>query len=234
MPYRLIPANSPALAISWNVIRHEETTRSLAATWTTAEIPSPAGYRTHWAQSILSSINACTSVSISGCGIRFFCLGKLPEGLNKVVGHGPEDITIEAMTSIIKTKPNIRDKIAKGEPAWNCLEIYESGPRHLTITGEWLPGYPEDLPNRTSELLQVINPFLEKETPKETPRPIPVQTESSSTEDRGDKLPFLSILQIIDVSEFANEGDELVGPHPVFGSSTGSNLKVNISKNAWY
>jgi primase-polymerase (primpol)-like protein len=33
------------------------------------------GWVSPWAESILSTINACTSVSISGCGFRFFCLG---------------------------------------------------------------------------------------------------------------------------------------------------------------
>jgi hypothetical protein len=44
----------------------------------------------------------------------------------------------------------------------------------------------------------------------------------------------LNIKEVIDLSGFTSEGDELVGPHPIFGSSTGCNLKVNLSKNAWY
>ncbi len=190
------------------------------------------GWVSPWAESVLRTINACTSVSISGCGFRFFCLGKLPEGLNKVVGHGPEDLSNDAIINIIKKKPENKDRLAKGEPIWNALEIYESGPRYLAITGEWLPGYPEDLPNRTSQIRGVIAPFLNKEITEPEPQKTANKTEPSTGRD--DKLPFLSIVQVIDTSDFADEGDELVGPHPIFGSSTGSNLKVNLSKNEWH
>ena len=192
------------------------------------------GWVSPWAQTILSTLNACTGISLSGCGFIFFFLGKLPDAINKIVGHGPEDLTAEAKINILDRKPDIKDKLAAGKPTWNGLEIYESGPRHLTITGEWLPGYPEDLPRRTSEIEEVIAPFLKPENPKEAPKKTPDPTEPPAPEDQGDKLPFLSILQVINTSGFTKEGDELVGPHPIFGSSTGSNLKVNISKNAWY
>jgi hypothetical protein len=191
------------------------------------------GWVSPWAQSILSTISACTSISISGCGFIFFCLGKLPDTINKVVGHGPEDLTAEAKINILDKKPKIKDRLAAGESAWNEVQIYEHGPRYLTITGEWLPGYPEDLPNRTSELQKVIAPFLQEETPEEAPKKITVPTEPSAPEDPRNMLPFLSILQVINTLGFAKEGDELVGSHPIFVSSDGNYLRVNLSKNSW-
>src|SRR5271157_6266421 len=47
------------------------------------------------------------------------------------------------------------------------------------------------------------------------------------------RLPPLDVLDVIDTSGFTREGDELVGPDPLIGSVSGTNLKVNPSKNTW-
>ena len=113
-----------------------------------------------WAQAFLASINTTSSVSISGTGIRFFCLGKLPAGLDSITGFGPQnDLTAAAKDNITRAKASIKDKLADGKPIWNGLEIYENG-RHLTVTGEWLIDYPAELEDRTKELNRLIAPFL--------------------------------------------------------------------------
>ena len=45
-----------------------------------------------WALNILEA-EYFSAPSFSGCGYRFFCFGKLPDGLNEVMGHGPDDFS---------------------------------------------------------------------------------------------------------------------------------------------
>ena len=179
-----------------------------------------------WAQAVLASLNTASSVSISGTGFRFFCLGKLPEGLDKITGFGPQnDLSETAKANIIRTKERIKDKLVDNKPTWNGLEIYENG-RHLTVTGEWLSEYPAELEERTEELSRLIAPFLEeKKAPLAKREPLKAR--------KGHSLPHLNIKDVIDTTGFIQSGNELVGPHPVFGSTTGTNLKVNIIDNVW-
>jgi hypothetical protein len=51
---------------------------------------------------------------------------------------------------------------------------------------------------------------------------------------RGDELPFLSILQVIDTSGFAKEGDKLVGIHPILEDQASSYLEVDLASNSWH
>lgn len=175
-----------------------------------------------WAQSILDKLNCPTSISISGTGFRFFCKGKLPNGANKVIGNGPDDLTDTMKAHIATAKPSIMDR-SSDQPVFNGIEIYEHGPRHLTITGEWLPEYPCELENKTPLLCELAALFPEEKKAK----PLPNKAKDSS------KLPYLDIQRVINTSGFVREGDELVGPHPIFGSSTGKNLKVNPDRNVW-
>jgi len=186
-----------------------------------------SGWVSPWADSILKSLNAVAGISISGCGFRFFCLGKLPNGLNKITGIGPDldpndPIQLTAIKNIAHAKPDIKDKIVDLQPAFNGLEIYEGGPRHLTVTGQWLSEYPEELENRTMQLKEIVEPFLEQKKLIKNKTP------------KGTTLPALDILKVIDTSGFQKVGQELVGSHPIFGSSTGTNLNVNPSSNVWY
>lgn len=189
------------------------------------------GEGSEWAIKILKDLNACSAPSISGCGYRFFCLGKLPDGTNEVQGHGADDLPSEMKEHILAAKPKAREKLEKYGPAevWNGMEIYEDGPKHLTITGEWLPEYPVDLEVRQKELEAIIAPYL-KDVPASSPPPrSPLPTKKTS----GAKFPTLDIRDVIDMSGFVESGGELVGTHPSIGSVTGANLKVNVSENSW-
>ena len=186
------------------------------------------GWTSPWSSSILDKLNTYVEVSPSGCGYRFFCYGKLPDGLNDVMGHGPDDLTEEARSHIIEAKPEIAKKLEKGEPAFNGLEIYEDGPKHLSITGQRLDQYPSELQHRRDEILDVIAPYLKQSTNAKAKG-----NNGDSKTQTGNKLPYLDILRVIDTSEFRLEGNELVGPDPIIGSTTGSNLKVNPSENVF-
>ncbi len=184
------------------------------------------GEISEWAQDVLASLNTASSVSISGTGFRFFCLGKLPEGLDSIAGFGPQnDLSDAAKANIILAKERIKGKLVDNKPTWNGLEIYENG-RHLTVTGEWLKEFPAELEERTEELSRLVAPFLEeKKAPLAGREPLKAR--------KGHSLPHLNIKDVIDTTGFIQSGNELVGPHPVFGSTTGTNLKVNIIDNVW-
>ena len=179
------------------------------------------GEASPWAKVILKRLSTYTEVSPSGCGFRFFCLGKLPEGVDNATGYGSDDLTDEMKAHIIEAKPATREKLATDQPAWNGFEIYEDGPRHLTVTGRRVDEYPADLEYRKDEVLEVIKPF------KKGKRPVHRDPDLTSG---GRRLPPLNILDVIDTTGFRREGDELVGPHPTLGSTTGKNLKVNPEK----
>lgn len=182
------------------------------------------GQTSPWAIELLNSLKSPVSISISGTGLRFFCLGKLPDD-KKVFFNGPDDLTPEVREHILAVKPDLKDKLAKGEPAWNGVEIYADGPRHLTVTGEWLPDYPSECEDRTEELESIIRPVLEKKKLLSTVKiNIPKKRE----------LPELDICSVIDTNGFKRIGKELVGAHPVFGSTNNDNLKVNTSSGVWH
>jgi P4 family phage/plasmid primase-like protien len=170
--------------------------------------------------------------SFSGCGYRFFCLGKLPDGINEVAGHGPDDLSEEMKEHILTAKPSARSKLEKYGPSevWNGFEIYEDGPKHLTITGRWLPEYPAEPQYRGEELLAAIAPYLKEAPPTTSPPP---RASPTARKTSGAKFPQLNILDVIDTSGFSDSGSELVGTHPGIGSVTGANLKVNVGKNSW-
>jgi hypothetical protein len=184
-----------------------------------------------WAVKILEDLDTCSAPSYSGCGYRFFCLGKLPDGLNEVEGHGADDLPNDMKEHILAAKPSAREKLEKYGPAevWNGIEIYEDGPKHLTITGQWLPADPVELQYRVVELMALIAPYLKEAPRSASPPRAPGPTRKAS----GSKFPHLNILDVIDTSGFSASGSELVGSHPGMGSTTGANLKVNVGKNSW-
>jgi hypothetical protein len=185
------------------------------------------GWTSPWAEKMLKSLDTYTEISPSGCGFRFFCYGMLPEGLDSVFSHGPDDLTDEAKAHILEAKPSAREKLAKGEPAFNGLEIYEHGPRHLTVTGQHVDGYPQSMKHRSDQVRWVIAPLLEEARLKEAVKKLV----APMREKEG--LPKLDILSVIDTTGFTESGGQLFGPHPILGSTTGHNLVVNPIKNVY-
>lgn len=175
------------------------------------------------AKGILDTLNTCVSVSPSKAGLRFFLIGKLPEDIDSVSWHEPDDLSDEMKKNIMAAKPALKDQLDKGQEVWNGIEIYENG-RHLTLTDDWLPEYPEELEHRHEELLSLCEGHY-----KEVEEILPGPTKTASS-----KLPFLSVLTVIDTTGFDYIGGQYAGPHPVFGSANGHNLSVNPKQNVWY
>jgi len=178
-----------------------------------------------WANNFLKQVKPFyAEISPSKCGLRYFLWGRLPDGRDSVFGHGPQDdLSPEARERILVAKPKAREKLAKGEPAFNGLELYETG-RHLTLTGiRWDERcYPKE--DQTAALSQVLAPFLVEEPKK--------KTENKKAEG-GIGLPQLDIQDVIITNGFTQEGDQLFGSHPTLGSTTGKNLVVNPAKGLW-
>jgi len=208
------------------------------------------GYVSPWSRAFLQKIQPFyTEVSPSGCGFRYFVMGKLPNGRYLITGYGPQkDLPIETIERILRAKPKARDKIIKGDPAFNGLEFHESGnpdketgkipAKHLTITGRRVDEfcYPkEDQTKEIGEALQDIvseNPFVPQKDVEIT-GPLPEWAKSMEEETKKNRLPFLNILKVIDTSEFVESGGQLFGPHPIMNSTTGKNLVISPYQN-WY
>ena len=193
------------------------------------------GWTSPWALDILRKLDSPSSISISGCGFRVFCLGRLPDGLDSIQGHGIDDLTPECKVHILEKKPKTK--------SWNGLEIYCDGPRHLSVTGQWLLEYPTELDKRSRELAEIAAPFLVRPQaitpPKTAFGRLLANDGTTSTGVGGQMMPLdefrrrVDILDVIDTAGFHQEGQQLFGPHPVFGSTTGRNLVVDPVKGIW-
>lgn len=187
-----------------------------------------------WAMDVLKRFDTFAQPSYSGTGIRFFGTGKLPDDLDSLKGNGPDDLTEEMKQHIIAVKPDIQDKLDKGQPVWNGVEIYVNG-RHLTITDQTLEGFPPELKHiPLEEIKAVADEFINRETDVKTSKKR-ADIPSRNVMREVTSLPSLKVTKVIDINApgWFRQGDEYVGPHPVLGSTTGKNLHVNPSKNIW-
>jgi hypothetical protein len=185
------------------------------------------GFISPWAVRFLKAVRPFyTEVSPSKCGLRFFCWGRLPGERDKVFGNGPQDdLPEETKARIIEAKPGTAEKLAKGNPAFNGLEFYEAG-RHLSITGHRLDEYCFPKDDQTAAIYAALEPYVVAEVVTK----IDNETRRIPSSAR---LPELNILDVIKTQGFAEEGGQLVGPHPEMGSVTGRNLIVNPGKNIY-
>jgi len=207
-----------------------------------------------WAREFLQKVKPFyTEVSPSGCGFRYFVMGKLPNGRYQITGFGPQkDLPKETIERILRAKPKARDKIIRGEPAFNGLEFHESGEpkngivpaKHLTITGRRIEEFCYPKEDRTQEINEALQPIIqesEKLAAKASAKPriedivgpTPAWAQEMDKFLAEKRLPALSILKVIDTSGFEESGGQLFGPHPILGSTTGKNLVVNPAENQY-
>ena len=95
-----------------------------------------------WSKGHLENIRpSYTEGSPSGCGLRFFVWGRIPDGTNSITGDGPQDdLSEDDKKEILKVKPDVQKKIDKGGLGFNHLELYAQD-RHLSVTGNRLDEY---------------------------------------------------------------------------------------------
>ena len=187
-----------------------------------------------WAITLLQKIRPFyTEVSPSGAGLRFFCWGHLPNELASVFGNGPQDDLSKAdKEAILTAKPKAREKLAKGQPCFNGLELYEAN-RHLSVTGAKLEElcFPPSGDDSPAALSEALKEFVVDPAAVTTIKPEPVR-KSVPVEGNG-RFPALNIMDVIDTTNFTKSGGQLLGPHPTEGSTSGQNLVVHPAKNIW-
>jgi putative DNA primase/helicase len=215
----------PVTGIGFLVARStQDTRRPLGGDLDCCRDPE-TGYISPWARAFLQKVKPFyAEVSPSKCGLRFFTWGHLPGGVDSIFGNGPDDLPEDTRERILEIKPTARDKLAKGEPAFNGLEFYESG-RHLTITGDRLEEFCYPSEDQTEAIKDALEPFVMAEAVNRV-------AEGARTSSRG-MLPELDILAVIDTSGFTESGGQLFGSHPTEGSTTGRNLVVNPGQNVY-
>ena len=103
---------------------------------------------------------------------------------------------------------------------------YAVGPGSIHPNGMIYGLNKSEYPIRTvtkGELLEVLKPFM-------------VRTKESKGKPRvrRENLGWISLADIIDLSNFKHSGNQFQGPHPIHGSDTGINLSVDLEKNVWH
>ncbi|MEM4055693.1 MAG: bifunctional DNA primase/polymerase, partial [Thermoplasmatales archaeon] len=77
---------------------------------------------------------------------------------------------------------------------------------------------------RKEELLNVLAPFLLRR----------VEQKENKTVIGKKGVSWISLADLIDVSKFRKSGNQYQGPHPIHGSTTGTNLCVDVERNLWH
>jgi putative DNA primase/helicase len=128
------------------------------------------------------------------------------------------------------SKPILCNPSADGDP---CADIrygnaYVLGPGDTFKTyGEYRIIDDEPIATITEEqLIAAIGPFLKPR--KETK----FLEERREKRDSALEFPITKILPNLEA--LTQNGEELFGPHPLHGSTTGSNFHVNLEKNVWH
>ena len=92
-----------------------------------------------------------------------------------------------------------------------------------TVYGMVSSNFPIRITTKT-ELLEILKPFMIRDKEKK-------ETQTSTI--RKD-VAWLSLAELIDLSQFRHSGTQYQGPHPIHGSETGLNLSVDLDKNVWH
>ena len=73
------------------------------------------------------------------------------------------------------------------------------------------------------ELLKILKPFMVRPTEKK---------QRTIIDRKG--VVWISLADLIDLSDFRHSGNQYQGPHPIHGSDTGLNLSIDLDRNLWH
>lgn len=221
--------DTPLTGIGFIVAKSEDTTKQVVGGDLDACRDPETGELSTWAKQFLEDTQPFyTEVSPSLCGIRMFYLGHLPNRINKMSGNGDQEIAEETKARIIEKKPKIKEKLDKGEPAWNGLELYEAG-RHLSLTGTDPKNY--ECVDRSGKLMIALLPLMAAKPTTSACKESGWLAEMREASEN--RLPTLSITQVIDTTGWEQTGDQLRGPHPTLGSTSGVNVVVDPTEGTY-
>lgn len=129
------------------------------------------------------------------------------------------------VTKPIQTKPT-----TQGDP---CADI-RIGNSYVLGAGSIFDGYgtynvADDVPIATVTEEQIIAALDEFIIPHKDAKDF---DESSYNKNKDLDFPIIKVLPSLEA--MTQNGDELTGPHPKHGSSTGANFRINTTKNVWH
>ena len=104
---------------------------------------------------------------------------------------------------------------------------YAVGPDSVHPNGTIYGMAKSDHPIRTvtkADLLEILKPFVVRDNERK-------ETQVSTVKK---DVAWLSLADLIDLSQFRHSGSQYQGPHPIHGSETGINLSLDIGKNLWH
>jgi len=185
------------------------------------------GWISPWAEARLELLSSYSEITQSLTGYHIWIYGKLPDGIDSANSDGQEssELPLDTWNRIKTAKPTAKK--------CNSLEIYENG-RHFAITGQMVDQYPGELMHRQDELEQLLEECIKLE-PRIVQAEAQIDSEwfrQMSEATKGQGLPALSILEVINTRGWWQSGDQILGPHPTLGSSTGRNVVVNPGMGA--
>ena len=130
-------------------------------------------------------------------------------------------------------KPLSRTITCISGPEGDPVADVRHGNSFVVGPGSFFEGYGfyeivDDLPLTIiteEELIKALEGFI---------RTRPIQEDLEPVEGKGITFPITKLLEAVGVNNLDVVGNELAGPHPVHGSTTGRNFHVNISKNIWF
>jgi P4 family phage/plasmid primase-like protien len=166
-------------------------------------------------------------VSPSKCGMRFFYLAHLPNRVNSLFANGPQDdLPEETKERILKAK-----EVRSG---WNGLELYEAD-RHLTITG--IDQKCSEVADRSGLIMAALVGMQvrngkgapKQPAPTEPFQEMPRWVSEMEKNVAANRFPKLTMRDVLDLSQFHYEGEQLAGSHPD-GSQSGHNVLITADE----
>ena len=187
------------------------------------------GWVSPWALDILRRLNSYTEVSLSGTGFHIWILGKLPDGMDSAESEGQDPGELPPDTWIFI------QALKKTAKRCNSLEVYEDGPRHFAMGGARQAEYSPNVEYRQEELNYLLGlcRLQNEKAASHGKTNLPEWANDMAKAAAGKRLPPLNILDVVDTRGWEQSGEQLRGPHPILGSSTGHNTVINPSANLW-
>ncbi|MCX8207990.1 MAG: hypothetical protein N3G75_09235, partial [Methanothrix sp.] len=185
-----------------------------------------SGAVTRWAREVLERIRPFyTELSPSRTGIRFFAMGELPGSEPMLSLESAEELDADLRERIKRAKDDydrshrVKQRgERKAADIKQKLELFVSN-KQVTLTGWKISEFcypPED---RTGAIRELLN--HDHGHAQEITRALE-SVRHSGKAWLSEKAP-IRIEDVIDTRGFERTGDQLAGPHPVHGSTTGQN-----------
>ncbi len=200
--------------------------------------------------------------SATRTGFRAFFKGRLPEGANIITNrHGPQDVPEDISKDILDAKPYIKDKDGPNWNGLELYEHNKNVTLYHPIKQGYSGTLPILTPEQVDELINLTtpdNPARAKRQRK--PRTKGADGQRGKDADGHNWVPVGSLpkLPLERLVVFAGDdelvesedgvrppiiirpkdgwqwsGSDLVGAHPIKGSSTGQNLRINFKEGTW-